>query len=230
MTSNASPKGCVFDAYGTLFDVHSPAAAFQSELGEKTPVVSSQWRAKQLEYTWLRSLMGRYADFGQVTADSLDFVLTAHGIDNPSLRDRMLALYRTLSAYDDAAASLQRLKSASVKTGILSNGSPPMLASAVTSAQLGMLLDYIISVDSERIYKPSPRVYQLAADAFGMEPADLAFISANAWDCAGAASFGFQVVHVNRFGQGEERLDFSPRVHVASLTEAVAYVLGTIFA
>ena len=112
------------------------------------------------------------------------------------------------------------MKAAGARTGILSNGSPSMLAAAVTSAQLGTLLDYILSVDTVRIYKPSPEVYKLAPNALGLEPAQIAFVSANGWDCAGAAAFGFRVIHVNRFNQGEERLGVSPEAHVPNLTEA----------
>ncbi|MGO9170343.1 MAG: haloacid dehalogenase type II [Rhodomicrobium sp.] len=224
MTASHLVKACVFDAYGTLFDVHAPAAALASELGERGPAISAQWRAKQLEYTWLRSLMGRYADFQQVTADALDYTLAAHGLSSSPLRGRMLALYHSLAAYPDALACLQALKGARARTGILSNGSPSMLTAAVTSAKLGAYLDYILSVDTVRIYKPSPEVYKLAPNAFGVEPAQIAFVSANGWDCAGAAAFGFRVIHVNRFDQTDERLGAGPEVHVANLSEAAAVI------
>jgi 2-haloacid dehalogenase len=217
-------KACVFDAYGTLFDVHAPAAALASDLGGRGAVISAEWRSKQLEYTWLRSLMGRYADFAQVTADALDYVLSVHGLSGSPLRGRLLSLYNTLSAYPDAAPCLETLKAAGARTGILSNGSPSMLAAAVTSAKLGAHLDYILSVDTVRIYKPSPEVYKLAPNAFGVEPFQIAFVSANAWDCAGAAAFGFRVIHVNRFAQGDERLGAVPEAHVASLTEAAGLI------
>ena len=135
MTKSRPVKACVFDAYGTLFDVHAPAAALAAELGEKAPAISAQWRTKQLEYTWLRSLMGRYADFAQVTADALDYVLEANGLSGSPLRDKLLTLYTSLAAYPDAAPCLMALKEAGARTGILSNGSPSMLAAAVTSAQ-----------------------------------------------------------------------------------------------
>jgi 2-haloacid dehalogenase len=203
-----------------LFDVHAPAAALAAGLGERGPAISAAWRAKQLEYTWLRSLMGRYADFAQVTADALDYALEAHGLGGSPVREHLLSLYTSLAAYPDAATCLQAVKAAGARTGILSNGSPSMLAAAVTSAQLGTLLDYVLSVDTVRIYKPSPEVYKLAPNAFGLEPAQIALVSANGWDCAGAAAFGFRVIHVNRFNQGEERLGILPEVCVASLTEA----------
>ncbi|MGO9986726.1 MAG: haloacid dehalogenase type II [Rhodomicrobium sp.] len=225
MTASQPVKACVFDAYGTLFDVHAPAAALASELGERGPAISAQWRAKQLEYTWLRSLMGRYADFAQVTADALDTVLAANGLSASPVRDKLLTLYTSLAAYPDAAPCLQALKSAGARTGILSNGSHAMLAAAVTSAKLGGLLDYVLSVDPVRIYKPSPKVYDLAPNAFGVEPGQIAFVSANGWDCAGAAAFGFRVIHVNRFNQPDERLGAPPEAHVLSLSEASAHLL-----
>jgi 2-haloacid dehalogenase len=226
MTKALPVKACVFDAYGTLFDVHAPAAALAAELGERGPAISAEWRAKQLQYTWLRSLMGRYADFAQVTADALDYALEAHGLGGSPVRERLLSLYMPVAAYPDAAASLAALKGAGVRTGILSNGSPSMLASAVASAGLGAALDYILSVDTVRIYKPSPEVYKLAPIAFGVEPVQIAFVSANGWDCAGAAAFGFRVIHVNRFGQAAERLGVAPEVHVTNLTGAAEAVKG----
>ena len=217
-------KACVFDAYGTLFDVHAPAVALASELGGRGKAISAEWRTKQLEYTWLRSLMGRYVDFAQVTADALDFVLAAHDLSGSPVRDRLLSLYTSLRAYDDAAACLKSLKAAGARTGILSNGSPSMLAAAVTSAKIGALLDYVLSAEPVRIYKPSPEVYELAPIAFGVEPAQIAFVSANSWDCAGAAAFGFRVIHVNRFNQADERLGAAAEAHVKSLAEAAAHI------
>ncbi len=224
MTKSRPVKACIFDAYGTLFDFHAPATALAAELGEKSAAISAQWRAKQLEYTWLRSLMGRFADFSQVTADALDYVLEANGLADAPVRDKLLTLYTSLAAYPDAAPCVMALKAAGARTGILSNGSPSMLAAAVTSANLSASLDYILSVDTVRIYKPSPEVYRLACNAFGAEPDEIAFVSANGWDCAGAATFGFRVIHVNRFHQIDERLDAGPEVHVENLLEAAEYL------
>ncbi len=217
---NTSVKACVFDAYGTLFDVHAPTAALASELGEQVEVISSEWRARQLEYTWLRSLMGRYADFSQVTADALDYVLAARGLTGEGMRDRLLGLYKCLPAYPDAESCLRSLKDLGTRTGILSNGSAALLAPAVASAKLGALFDYILSADTVRTYKPSPKVYELAPIAFGVEPRAIAFVSANGWDCAGAAAYGFRVIHVNRFDRPDERLGFTPEAHVKDLTGA----------
>jgi 2-haloacid dehalogenase len=224
MTAGKRIKACVFDAYGTLFDVHAPAAALAAELGERGSTISEQWRTKQLQYTWLRSLMGHYVDFAQVTADALDYVLEAHGLEGAAMRDRLLSLYSSIAAHPGAAGCLQTLKSAGARTGILSNGSPAMLSAAVATAKLGPLLDYILSADSVRIYKPSPEVYKLATNAFGMEPHEIAFVSANGWDCSGAAAFGFHVIHINRFHQADERLGAGPQSHVANLDEAAALI------
>ncbi len=224
MTASQPVKACVFDAYGTLFDVSAPVTAIAQELGGKASTIASQWRSKQLEYTWLRSLMGRYVNFAQVTADSLDYALAAHGLSGSPVRDRLLASFTSLAAYPDAEACLKTLRAGGARTGILSNGSPPMLAAAVTSAKLGPLFDYILSVDTVQIYKPSPKVYELATNAFGVEAGEIAFVSGNAWDCAGASSFGFRVIHVNRLGQPDERLGASPHAHAANLTEAAAQI------
>lgn len=221
-------KACVFDVYGTLFDVHSPMKAMAPELGPKAAEISALWRSKQLEYTWLRSLMQHYVDFTQVTADALDFTLSAHGIANPTLRDKLLNLYMTLAPFDDAAPCLESLRAAKAKTGILSNGSPKMLAAAVTAAQFGQMFDYVLSVDTAQIYKPSPPVYQLAVSAFGVRTDEIGFISANGWDCCGAAAFGFHVIHVNRFGQPKERLGVEPNTVAADLHEAASLLLQRI--
>ena len=228
MTHPQPIKACVFDAYGTLFDVHAPAAALAAELGDEGPAISAQWRTKQLDYMWLRSLMGRYSDFAQVTADALDYVLGAKGLSGSPARERLLDLYETLAPYPDAEPCLKALKEAGARTGILSNGSPVMLHSAVASAGFGGLIDYILSADSVRIYKPSPAVYNLAVVAFGVEPGQIAFVSANGWDCAGAAAFGFRVIHVNRFNEADERLGTAAEVHVANLAEAASHLMAVL--
>jgi 2-haloacid dehalogenase len=217
-------KACVFDAYGTLFDVHAPVSAVAAELGERGLEISAQWRRKQLEYTWLRSLMGRYEDFAEITADALDFALKANRLAGSPLRERLLSLYERIAAYPDATACLKALKEAGARTGILSNGSPKMLAAAVASASIGGHLDYILSADSVRIYKPSPEVYKLAPNAFGAEPGEIVFVSANDWDCSGAAVFGFRVIHVNR-SNGVADLGAAPEAEVKNLTEAARLIV-----
>lgn len=219
MSDIQNVKACVFDAYGTLFDIHAPTAAIADELGNKAQSLSDMWRAKQLQYTWLRSLMDAYTDFWQVTGDGLDYALAAHDIDNPDIRQRLMDLYLTLDAYPDAVATLQQLKDAGYATGILSNGSPDMLAAAVKNSGLAPLLDKVLSVQDVGVYKPSARVYQLAVDRTGVSPQEICFVSANAWDVAGAAAFGFQVAHLNRFSQPEERLPGIPKAVIKSLSD-----------
>jgi len=212
-------KAIAFDAYGTLFDVHAPMACLADDIGPQAAHASELWRQKQLQYTWLRSLMGAYADFWQVTQDALNYALEAHGIATPELRDRLLALYRNLDAYDDAAPALSTLRERGIATAILSNGAPAMLNDAVSHAALGALLDHVLSVDTVGIYKPDPRTYKLAVDAFGLAPAHVGFVSANGWDVAGAAYFGLSVVHLNRFGQAEEHLPARPLTVINGLSE-----------
>lgn len=214
-------KACVFDAYGTLFDIHSPTAKIAGELGDRADALSETWRQKQLQYAWLRSLMGEYADFEQVTGEGLDYAMAAHGINDAGIRDRLMALYMTLDAYPDAMSTLEALKGAGYATAILSNGSPKMLSAAVESSGLAPLLDEVLSVDEVGIYKPDRRVYQLAVDRMKASPDAICFVSANAWDCAGAANFGFRNAHINRFGQPPERLPGEPRAVIASLAELV---------
>lgn len=197
---------CAFDAYGTLFDVHSPVARVAGALGETGLAMSRTWRDKQLQYTWLRSLMGAHADFWQVTGEALDFALQAHGIDDEALREALMQAYLTLDAYDDVAPALAGLKAAGLKTAILSNGSPTMLEAAVRSAGLDPDLDASLSVEEVGIYKPDPRVYQLAVDRLGVPASRICFVSTNAWDAAAAAHFGLSVVWMNRFGVPPERL------------------------
>lgn len=217
-------RACVFDAYGTLFDVSAAARHLQDDLGPAWEGVSALWRQKQLEYTWLRSLMRDYADFRVVTADALDYALATHGITNRALTEQLLALYDRLDAYAEVPDVLSRLRAAGKQTAILSNGSPDMLASAVKNAGIGALLDDSLSVDGLRIYKPDPAVYALATERFGLQPHQIAFFSSNGWDAAGAASFGFRVVWVNRFNQRRERLPAQPEAEVRTLTEAATLI------
>lgn len=221
MPSPAIPgiKACVFDAYGTLFDVNGAAAACARDIGDRWPAFSDTWRLKQLSYTWLRSLMGHYADFWQVTGDALDFAMAAHGLTDAALRRRLMDLYLTLPAYPDVAATLARLKTAGLRTAILSNGSPAMLKAAVDSAGIAGLLDAVLSVDALHVYKPDPRVYRLATDAFAITPSEVCFQSSNAWDAHAAKAVGFRVVWCNRSGQGPERLPGPPDAEVRSLAE-----------
>jgi 2-haloacid dehalogenase len=210
-------RACVFDAYGTLFDVHSAIARHRDRVPGDADAISRMWRDKQLQYTWLRSLMGRHADFRTVTADALDYALDSHGIDDTGLRESLLEAYFTLDAYPEVASVLDALKAGGKVTAILSNGSPDMLEAAVSGAGLQDRLDRVLSVEEVGIFKPDPRVYQLAVDRLGVEPRQISFQSSNAWDAVGAASFGFRVVWINRFGQRRERLGFEPDAEVTTL-------------
>lgn len=210
-------RACVFDAYGTLFDVASPAHRLRHELGAQADRLTVVWRAKQLEYTWLRSLMGRHADFWQVTGEALDFALADTGIDGAGLRDRLMDEYLTLDAYPDAAPALDRLRAAGLRTAILSNGSPRMLDAATRSAGLADRLDAVLSVEDVGIYKPHPSAYRLAVDRLGVAAAEICFVSSNGWDAGGAATFGFRVAWLNRFERTPERLPDAPTVEIPGL-------------
>ncbi len=215
----ADVKACVFDAYGTCFDVAAAAAHCKDGLGDNWEPLAEIWRTKQLNYTWLRSLMNEYKDFWQVTEDALDFALDTLAISDQSLRNKLLALYEELDAYAEVPDVLKDLKGQGITTAILSNGSEKMLASAVHGPGIADLLDDVISVNSLKVYKPHPSVYQLGVDELGVEKERICFMSSNAWDVAGAANFGFQVVWVNRFGQSVERLPGKPVHTISDLSE-----------
>lgn len=216
---------CVFDAYGTLFDVHSAVGKHRQRLGDKADAVSAAWRTKQLEYTWQRSLMDRYVDFWRVTSDGLDFALDQNGINDPALRDDLVNAYLTLDCYPEVPEVLKTLKDAGMQTAVLSNGSPRMLEAAVESSGLGDVLDAVLSVDELGIYKPAPEVYQLVLDRLGVGRGQVSFQSSNAWDAAAAATFGFRVAWCNRFGQAKERLPDAPDVEIKTLSELPVIVL-----
>lgn len=219
-------KAAVFDAYGTLFDVHSAVGRHQPALGEKAGAISQLWRTKQLEYTWLRSLMQRYVDFEQVTGDALDYALETHGVVDPELRKALMQAYHELSCYPEVPETLGRLRDQGLQTAILSNGSPGMLGSGVRHSDLGELLDAVLSVDELQVYKPAPRVYALATETFSCEPWEILFFSSNAWDVAGASTFGFRVAWVNRFGQSRERLPDGPEWEIRTLDEILPQLQG----
>jgi 2-haloacid dehalogenase len=216
---------CVFDAYGTLFDFNAATARCRDALGDQAEPLSALWRTKQLQYTWLRSLMGAHIYFWQVTSDALDYAMETIGLEDAALRQRLLDCYKTLDAYPEVGGMLEALRGAGMKTAILSNGSPEMLASAVESAGLGDLLDAVLSVEDVGIYKPHPSVYRMAVDRLDLAAENICFMSSNAWDANGAAAFGFRVVWVNRFGQTAERLPGDPVAEIETL-EALPSLLG----
>ena len=213
-------RACVFDAYGTLFDVGSPVQKLATEIGDKALGLAALWRQKQLEYTWLRSLMGVHADFWHVTGDALDYSLEALKIDDPGLRDELMTLYLKLDAYPDATAALQAVRAKSKRTAILSNGSPSMLDSAVRAAGLEKSFDMVLSVEDVGIYKPSRRVYRHAMQKLQIQDAPaICFVSANSWDAQAAAQFGFQVVRLARGGGQDDRIPGKVAATIASLSE-----------
>lgn len=207
---------CVFDAYGTLFDVAGAARAAAAEpggaqLADIWPALAETWRQKQLQYSWLRAVTGQHADFWQVTQDGLDYALEAQGmVEDTGLRDRLLHLYRVLPAYPEVPAMLAALKARGLATAILSNGAPGMLADAVASAGIGGLLDAVLSVEDVGIFKPARAVYDLVGARFGTAPDQVLFGSSNGWDAAAAADYGFVTVWVNRAGLPPDRLPGRP--------------------
>jgi 2-haloacid dehalogenase len=219
-------EACVFDAYGTLFDVSSAARSAQDALGEKWQPLAELWRAKQLQYTWLRSLAGHHADFWQVTGDALDFTLSTLQLDDPELRTRLMNLYLALSAYPEVPATLQRLKRAGMKLAILSNGSPAMLAAAAGHAGIADLLDAILSVEEVQVYKPHPSVYALVSERLNVVAERVVFVSSNGWDAYSAKAFGFRTLWCNRFGQAPERIPETPDAQIATLAEMPDIILA----
>jgi len=209
---------CVFDAYGTLFDVNSAAAQAKDALGEKWQPLADTWRAKQLQYTWLRGLMGRHADFWQVTEDALEFAMASHKIDDRALRERLMGLYLRLQAYPEVKDALTRLKAKGMKLAILSNGAPKMLASAAENSGIADLLDAVLSVEEVKVFKPHPSVYRLPGERFKLSPGEMCFLSSNAWDAHAAKACGFRVLWCNRFGQPPERIPEVPDGEIETLS------------
>ncbi|AUQ69355.1 haloacid dehalogenase type II [Phaeobacter inhibens] len=223
---------CIFDAYGTLFDV--TAAARQAALEPEFPhlidhwaELANHWRLKQLQYTWLRAITNAHTDFWQVTQDGLDWAMEATGLSgDPQLRKRLLDLYWQLQAYEEVPEMLRTLKAAGLQTAILSNGSPKMLEGAVNSAGVGGLLDDVLSVEAVGVFKPAAQVYDLVETRFSCQRDEVLFISSNGWDAAGAAGYGFTTAWVNRGGEPMDRLPWTPH-HVLSDLSSIPKLLGT---
>jgi 2-haloacid dehalogenase len=214
---------CIFDAYGTLFDVAAAARLAAKEPGNETladawPKLAEFWRQKQLQYTWLRAITGHHTDFWQVTQDGLDWALDALNLQNPALRSRLLELYHELAAYPEVPSVLSALKAEGFATGILSNGAPAMLDAAVKSARVGNHLDAVLSVEDVGVFKPSPKVYDMVGAKFGTDASDVLFVSSNGWDAAGAAGYGFQTAWINRADEPIDRLPSRPAHVLADLT------------
>ena len=215
---------CVFDAYGTLFDVAAAARQAAAEPGgEKLaqiwPQLAEDWRAKQLQYSWLRAVTGEHTDFWRVTQDGLDWALELRGLsDDAALRERLLSLYWQLQAYPEVPEMLRALKAAGMNTAILSNGSPDMLQGAVQSASLADVLDDVLSVESVGVFKPAPQVYDMVLQRFGVAKHHVLFVSSNGWDAAAAASYGFFTAWVNRAGLPVDRLPGQPNFVLQDLS------------
>jgi len=213
----AGIRACVFDAYGTLFDVNSAAAQAKDVLGAKWQPLADLWRTKQLQYTWLRGLMGCHVDFWQVTSDALDFAMDSQKIDDAALRERLMQLYLSLKTYPEIKDTLSRLKASGMKLAILSNGAPKMLASAVENSGISHVLDAVLSVEDVKVFKPHPSVYRLPVERFGFSANEMCFLSSNAWDANAAKANGFRVIWCNRFGQPSERIPEPPDGQISTL-------------
>ena len=208
----------VFDAYGTLFDVHAAIARHRAAAGPDADRFSEIWRTKQLEYTWTLTLAGRYSDFWTLTQQALDYTFERVPSVDRALRGKLLEAYLKLDAFPDARQVLRDLKSRGERTAILSNGSPAMLTSIVEAAGVKDHLDAVLSVDSVRLFKPRHEVYALVTDRFAVQPGEVTFVSSNRWDVMGAAAFGFRCIWVNRSGMPNEYAAFQPEAIVPNLS------------
>jgi 2-haloacid dehalogenase len=220
---------CIFDAYGTLFDVNSSARRAATEPGQERlaavwPQLAKDWRQKQLEYSWLRAVADRHCDFWQVTQDGLDWAMEAANLDDPALRERLLALYWKLEAYPEVPAMLRTLKDRGLTTAILSNGTPDMLRAAITRAGLNDLLDDALSVEDVSVFKPHEKVYDMVGKRFGCRRDQVMFVSSNGWDAAGAADYGFHTVWANRLGAPIDRLYARPEHVLTDLSTLPDFV------
>ena len=213
-------KAIIFDAYGTLFDVNSAAEKCKSKIGDKWENFANYWRNTQLEYTWLRSLMGRHKDFWQITEDSLDKSMKTFKIDI-GMKKELLDLYKILSPYPEVKKTLEKLKEKKYKLAILSNGTPSLLNELVKSNDLQNLFDDIFSIEEVKIYKPSSKVYDMPIKKYKMKIEDAAFLSANTWDVSGGGNYGFASVWVNRNKNIFDNLDYKPKNEITGLNQLI---------
>jgi 2-haloacid dehalogenase len=216
------PAAYVFDAYGTLFDVHAAVRRHAQAIGVDSERLSELWRQKQLEYTWVRSLMGRHRDFALLTEESLDFALARIAPSKFPLKANLLAAYRELNAYPEVPSVLAALKQRGARLAILSNGTPEMLAAIVGAAGLGAMFDAVLSVEDVAVFKTAPEVYQLVVDRLRVPADAVSFQSSNRWDVAGAVAFGMRAVWINRSGQPDEYRELAPAAVVADLNGLLA--------
>lgn len=212
-------KLCVFDAYGTLFDINSVTKQYCNELGDISEPFSNLWRSKQLEYSWLRSLMNRYEDFWCVTEESLDYALDYFNIKNESLKINLLKAYEDINCYEEVPTTLSKLKEIGISTAILSNASHSMLHVAIKNSKIDSYIDSCFSAHHLKIYKPHPTVYNLVLEKYDLNKNEILFVSSNSWDVAGAKSFGFNVSWINRFNSKKEVLPFESDIELESLID-----------
>lgn len=211
------PEILVFDAYGTLFDVHAAIARHSAAVGPNAARLSELWRTKQLEYSWTLTLAGQYRDFETLTSEALDFALARFPDVDKALKPRLLEAYMILDPFPDAKTCLSSLKARGALTAILSNGSPKMLNAAVSGAGFDTILDAVLSVDTIRMFKPRAEVYRMVTDRFSCAPGDVVFVSSNRWDVMGAATFGFRTVWINRAGNPDEYATPAPNAVISDL-------------
>ena len=214
---------CVFDAYGTLFDVNSAAAKCKEKLGDKWENFANAWRTTQLEYTWLRSLMKKHKNFWQITEDSLDHAMATFNIDK-NMRKELLNLYKELSPYPEVKECLEALKSKKIKIAILSNGTPDLLKGLVESNNIQSYFDNIISVEDVKIYKPDPKVYEMPIKKYNCKPENICFLSSNTWDVSGGGVFGYNAVWVNRFNKIFDKLGYNPQYIINNLNQLLELI------
>ena len=216
-------KAIIFDAYGTLFDVNSAAEKCKYKIGDKWEGFANYWRATQLEYTWLRSLMKRHKDFWQVTEDSLDKSMKAFSI-NPSMKSELLNLYRVLSPFKEVPETLKILKEKNFKLAILSNGTPALLKELVKSNNLDNVFDDLFSIEQVGIYKPDSKVYDIPINKYRIQKNEIVFLSANTWDVSGGGNYGFNSIWVNRNNNIFDNLDYKPKNEIKDLSELIKLI------
>ena len=214
-------KSVVFDAYGTLFDVNSAAEKCKEKIGDKWESFANYWRTTQLEYTWLRSLMGKHKDFWQVTEDSLDKSMRAFDI-KISMKNELLNLYKFLSTFGEVPRSLKTLKEKKYKLAILSNGTPKLLNELIKNNDLENIFDDIFSVEEVGVYKPDSRVYDIPIKKYRIKKNEIAFLSANTWDVSGGGNFGYNSIWVNRSNNIFDNLDYKPKYEIKDLNKLIS--------
>jgi 2-haloacid dehalogenase len=217
-------KAIIFDAYGTLFDVNSAAEKCKDKIGDKWEGFAVYWRTTQLEYTWLRSLMGRHKDFWEITKDSLDKSMKAFNIDS-SMKGELLNLYKVLSPFDEVQEVLKTLKQKKLKLAILSNGTPALLNELVKSNRLDNLFDDLFSIEQVGVYKPDSKVYDMPIKKYQIQKDEVAFLSSNTWDVSGGGNYGYNSIWVNRNNNIFDNLDYKPNLEIKNLKDLLPNII-----